>query len=247
MRRSMDQRIRNEIAHGALIAGRAEEVWNWSGPAGRRRWLRRVAMLTRLIPDGSKVLEVGCGTGLFTAELGSSRFQTTSIDVSIDLLRQARSRCVGHPGTSFSIQNAYATALRTGSVDVVVGMSVLHHLELAAALREFQRVLRPGGRLLFSEPNMLNPIILVQKNVPWVKQRAGDSPDETAFVRWPLARALRAAGLEVERLEPFDFLHPSTPGAAVEAVDRLSGWLEAIPVVRELAGSLFIVARKPIP
>jgi SAM-dependent methyltransferase len=243
----MDRRIRNEIAHGALIAGRAEEVWNWSGPAGRRRWARRVQMLTRLIPDGARVLEVGCGTGLFTAELGSARVQTTSIDVSIDLLRQALARCASQPGTSFSIQNAYATALRTSSVDVVVGMSVLHHLDLGAALREFQRVLRPGGRLLFSEPNMLNPIILLQKNVPWVKRRAGDSPDETAFVRWSLARALRAAGLEVERLEPFDFLHPATPEAAVKTVDRFSGWLEGIPLVREIAGSLFIVARKPIP
>jgi SAM-dependent methyltransferase len=242
----MDQRIRNEIAHGALIAGRAEEIWNWSGPAGRRRWARRVAMLTRLIPDGATVLEVGCGTGLFTAELGSGRFHTISIDVSLDLIRQAHARCAAQPGSSLSIQNAYATALRADSVDVVVGMSVLHHLELAAALREFRRVLRPGGRLLFSEPNMLNPIILVQKNVPWVKRRAGDSPDETAFVRWPLGRALRLAGFEVERIEPFDFLHPSTPGVAVGAVERLSGWLEAIPLVREIAGSLLIVARKPL-
>jgi hypothetical protein len=92
---------------------------------------------------------------------------------------------------------------------------------------------------------MLNPIILVQKNVPWIKRRAGDSPDETAFLRWRLGRALRSAGFEVERIEPFDFLHPATPAAAVDAVDHLSGWLEAIPLVREIAGSLFIVARKP--
>jgi SAM-dependent methyltransferase len=241
----MDQRIRNEIAHGARIADRAEAIWNWSSPAGRRRWARRVAMLTGLIPDGARVLEVGCGTGLFTAELGSTRFQTVAIDVSPDLLRQARRRCAGQAGTSFAIQNAYVTALRDESVDVVVGMSVLHHLDLAAALREFRRVLRPGGRLLFSEPNMLNPIILVQKNVPWIKRRAGDSPDETAFVRWSLVRALRSAGLEVERVEPFDFLHPATPGAAVGAVERLSGWLEAVPLLREIAGSLLIVARRP--
>jgi SAM-dependent methyltransferase len=241
----MDQRIRNEIAHGAHIAGRAEEVWNWSGTAGRRRWARRVAMLTGLIPDDATVLEVGCGTGLFTRELAGARYQTMSIDISLDLLRQARIRCAGQAGISFAIQNGYSTAIRSDSVDVVVGMSVLHHLDLAAALREFQRVLRPGGRLLFSEPNMLNPIILVQKNIPWVKRRAGDSPDETAFIRWRLGRALRAHGFEVERIEPFDFLHPATPGSAVPAVDRLSRWLEAIPLVREIAGSLFIVARKP--
>ena len=37
---------------------------------------------------------------------------------------------------------------------------------------------------------MLNPQIAIQKNIPWVKRKLGDSPDETAFFRWPLRRLL---------------------------------------------------------
>jgi SAM-dependent methyltransferase len=111
--RLMDHRIRNEIAHGARTAGRAERLWNWSGPAGRRRWARRVAKLTGLIPEGARVLEVGCWNGLFTAELQGARCR--------------------------------ATAPRVGSVDLVVGMSILHHLDLSRALGEFLRTLRPGA------------------------------------------------------------------------------------------------------
>jgi SAM-dependent methyltransferase len=239
----MDARLRHEIDHGARIAERAEEVWNWSGPAGERRWARRVELLTSAIPDGGLVLEVGCGTGLFTKALDTGRFRTLSIDVSQALLRRARDRCRGGRAL-LSVQDAGRTALRDGSVDAVAGMSVLHHLVLEPALREFHRVLRPGGLLLFSEPNMLNPIILVQKNVPLVKRLAGDSPDETAFVRWPLRRALARAGFETLRMQPFDFLHPSTPGRLVPLVERLSGLLERVPLVREIAGSLLLVARK---
>lgn len=238
----MSSRISNEIEHGRQIASRAEKVWNWSGEAGRRRWRRRVQFITKHLPPGGRVLEVGCGTGLLTEALARAGVDLCAIDVSIDLLRLARER-VGRAGSvAFSRQNAYSAGLKDRSFDAVVGISVLHHLDLAAALAEFRRLLRPGGRLLFSEPNMANPIIFVQKHVPWIKRLAGDSADETAFYRRPLGRALVAAGFVPGRVEPFDFLHPSTPAALVPAVERLASVLERTPFVREIAGSLMVEA-----
>jgi 2-polyprenyl-3-methyl-5-hydroxy-6-metoxy-1,4-benzoquinol methylase len=241
----MDDRIRNEMAHGRKIADGAEEVWNWSGPAGTRRWRRRVDFLVGRIPPGGRVLEIGCGTGLLTEVLGKAGIRLTAIDVSPDLIRRAAARVGERSPVAFSVQNAYSAGLKDASFDAVVGISVLHHLELAAALAEFRRLLKPGGLLLFSEPNMMNPVIALQKNVPALKARAGDSPDETAFFRWPLARALRDAGFEVRRVEPFDFLHPATPGALVPAVERLGALLERLPGVREIGGSLMIEAARP--
>jgi SAM-dependent methyltransferase len=240
----MDQRIRNEVEHGARIAKNAEEVWNWSGPAGARRWARRVELLTDRIPAGAQVLEIGCGTGLFTHELAKRSIRAAAIDISPDLLERAQARCAGHPEILFSAQNAYATDFAAGSFDAVVGMSVLHHLELGQALREFRRLLRPDGLLLFSEPNMLNPVVWAIKNIPWIRRKAGDSPDETAFVRFVLGARIRAAGFEVEALRPFDFLHPSTPARAVPFVERIGGAVERIPLMREIAGSLFVAARR---
>ena len=60
--------------------------------------------------------------------------------------------------------------------------------EIEEALRDIYRVLKPGGTIYFTEPNMLNPQIAMQKNIPWIKRKLGDSPDETAFFRWPLRR-----------------------------------------------------------
>ena len=62
-----------------------------------------------------------------------------------------------------------------------------------------------------SAPNMLNPQIAIQKNVSWVKRKLGDSPDETAFFRWPLQRLLERTGFRDVRIDPFGFLHPKTP------------------------------------
>ena len=43
---------------------------------------------------------------------------------------------------------------------------------------------------------MLNPLIMLQKNIPWLKERMGDSPDEIAFVRWKLHTTLSEAGFD---------------------------------------------------
>ena len=240
----MEARLEREIEHGKYLAKiGAGEVWNWEGPAGKRRWRRRVRMLTNHLGPEMKVLELGCGTAYFTRELALTGASITAIDISSDLLEEARRRCPAS-NVRFETQNAYALSYPDNSYDSVVGSSVLHHLELEEALRQIHRVLRPGGEIRFTEPNMLNPQIAVQKNVPALKKRLGDSPDETAFFRWPLRRCLQKAGFRQVQIEPFDFLHPGTPMRWIPVVERLGSLCEKMPLLREIAGSLYIRALK---
>jgi SAM-dependent methyltransferase len=125
-----------------------------------------------------------------------------------------------------------------------VGNAVLHHLRLERALPELLRVLCPGGRFAFAEPNILNPHVFVERTVPWVARRLDDSPGETAFVRWRIRRVLEHAGLIEVDVRPFDFLYPLVPPALIPATERLGRLLEHTPVIREIAGSLLIAARK---
>ena len=74
---------------------------------------------------------------------------------------------------------------------------------------------------------------------------AGATPDETAFVRGPLRRTLQTLGLVDIHVEPFDFLYPAAPESWFDAVEKVAGWLEATPGIREIAGSLLITAKKP--
>jgi SAM-dependent methyltransferase len=240
----MQGRIAKEIRHGRFLAEHgAGEIWNWESPAGKLRWARRVKMLSSHLGPGMSVLELGCGTGYFTRELARSGADVVAIDVSPELLEIATTNCPA-PNVRYEIQNAYALSYPDGVFDAVVGSSVLHHLEIEEALREIYRVLQTSGAIYFTEPNMLNPQIAIQKNVPWVKRRLGDSPDETAFFRWPLRRLLERTGYREVRIDPFDFLHPKTPVALIDRLNALGRFLENVPVISEFAGSLYIHAVK---
>jgi 2-polyprenyl-3-methyl-5-hydroxy-6-metoxy-1,4-benzoquinol methylase len=240
----MQQRIFREIRHGRFLAKHgAGQIWNWESPAGKLRWARRVKMLSSHLRPGMIVLELGCGTGYFTQELARSGADVVAIDVSPELLEIARSNCSA-PNVRYQIENAYGLSYPEAVFDSVVGSSVLHHLEIAAALRNIYRVLKPGGTIYFTEPNMLNPQIAIQKNVPLIKQKLGDSPDETAFFRWSLRRLLEQTGYRDVRIDPFDFLHPKTPVPLINRVNALGRCLENVPVISEFAGSLYIRAVK---
>lgn len=237
-------RLQHEIEHGKfLLAHGSGEVWNWEGPAGQIRWHRRVGLLRKDLTQTMKVLELGCGTGYFTRELARTGASIVAVDISPHLLEIAKREAAAN-NVIFQLQNASALDFESNSFDAVVGSSILHHLEIESALDEIHRVLRPGGAARFTEPNMLNPQIAIQKNIPIVKKALGDSPDETAFFRWKLSRLMRKSGLREIEITPFDFLHPSLPAGCIRSVQALENFLERVPILCEIAGSLYIRARK---
>lgn len=239
-------RAEREIAHGRRLAlGDPEATWGWGTPAGQLRARRRAALIAHgaNLGPGMRALEIGCGTGLFTAMFAQTGACLVAVDISADLLQKARER--GLPPDKVQFLEKRFEDCVDGPFDAVIGSSVLHHLDLEAALGKIHDLLKPGGVMSFAEPNMLNPQIAFQKNVPWIKARLGDSPDETAFVRWRLRRLLLDMGFENPQITPFDWLHPATPAPLIGLVRGLGGWLERTPILRELAGSLYIRAYRP--
>ena len=240
----MDPRLAREIEHGKrIVAVSSGELWYWETPAGKRRWERRVQMLSSHITPEMIVLEVGCGSGYFTKVLTEKKATTIAIDISLDFLKAAK-RNVPGVNVKFSIGNACNLGFRENTFDSIVGSSVLHHLKIDDALKEFYRILKPGGSVYFTEPNMMNPQILVQKNIPIIKEKLGDSPDETAFFRWPLKNQLIKYGFRDVEIKKFDFLHPNTPKLLIPLVEWLGDYLESLPIISEIAGSLSVKAFK---
>jgi hypothetical protein len=70
------------------------------------------------------------------------------------------------------------------------------------------------------------------------------SPDEMPFTRRKLRKDLERLGLCVHEIVPFDFMYPLLPERLVGFAERVGAVLEAIPVVREIAGSLLVLAQK---
>ena len=241
----MRKRIENEIEHGKkLLSEGAESVWNWDSPAGKRRADRRAQYFIDLanIKSGDKVLEIGCGTGLFTRKFyAATKATIVAIDISEDLLTEARKLL---PEVTFKSDDAMHMSFQNAEFDVVFGSSVLHHLEFDSSLKEIYRVLKPGGRMIFAEPNMINPQIFIQKNIPIIKKWLGDSPDETAIIRWTFSKLMTRLGFKKVKIFPYDFLHPIVPKPFISTVEVIGKVIEQTPIIREIAGSVIIFGEK---
>jgi SAM-dependent methyltransferase len=233
-----------------LVEETGETWWGNARPAADIRMRRRVDMLAedlRTLSD-PQVLEIGCGTGFFTRYLLERLpdLKLVGSDISPKSIAAANERWSAFPDARFEVMDATALPYEEGSYDAVIGCSILHHLPAEGTLREAFRVLRPGGLIWFSEPNMINPHILLEKNVRFIGKRLQATEDETAFIRWSMGKLLQNLGFDQVSVQPYDFLHPILPGVLLPAARRVGRVLEAIPVLREFSGCLAIRARKPI-
>jgi 2-polyprenyl-3-methyl-5-hydroxy-6-metoxy-1,4-benzoquinol methylase len=240
-------RAEHEIAYGKKLSEtNAEQVWGWGTPAGQARFHRRAKWITQHadLKSGIYALEIGCGTGNFTEHFADSGAKLLALDISEDLLELARHRNL--PDTVQFVCHPFETLDMPSTFDAIIGSSVLHHLDITVALTGILHLLKPGGVIAFAEPNMLNPQVMLQKNIPWIKKRMGDTPDETAFFHRQIQSLLQHVGFEKIKVSPLDWLHPATPASTINIVQRLELGLEKIPVLREFSGSLYISARRPL-
>jgi len=128
----------------------------------RQRFLAHIAgglargeALAARLPKEGRVLEVGCGTGGLLVAAARAGIAVVGVDVASRWLVAARRRLTDH-GLSVPLLAASADRLPwpDGHFDTIVADSVLEHLDdPARAVREWSRVLRPGGRLLVWSPN----------------------------------------------------------------------------------------------
>jgi len=103
---------------------------------------------------GSRLLDVGCGTGHHLARYRRLGFEVVGVDGSADMLAHARAANPDVPLQRADLQNL---PFSDASFDVVLSIEVLRYLpEPALALREMARVLRPGGIVVATAAPLLN-------------------------------------------------------------------------------------------
>jgi len=138
---------------------------------------------------GKTVLDFGCGSGENSLLLARRGANVIGLDISPALLSLASKRLAlnGLDGRAqFKVGSAHDLPLPDESIDIVVGIAILHHVDLAKAAAEIRRVLKPGGRAIFQEPVRDSATVrAVRKMIPY------RSPDVSPFERPLTTRELK--------------------------------------------------------
>ena len=115
-------------------------------------WPSEVEIVRRHpIPQGGKVLDVGCGTGEFARRLAGERddLSVLGVDIIKPHLELARQRCAEFGDRlQFEVGDAYELGYDDDSFDLVVNRHMLQSIPRAEdVIRELCRVAKPGGRI----------------------------------------------------------------------------------------------------
>jgi SAM-dependent methyltransferase len=178
-----------------------------------------------------RALDLGCGEGRFCRLLASRGVTTVGIDPTSALIDEARRR---HPEGDYRVEGAEALSLDDASVDLVVAyLSLIDIADLAAALRECRRVLRPGGHLLIANLQAFNTAAVP---LGWTREPDGsrrfcidhylqERPVETAWrgiriINWHRPLATYMSGLLDEGFILEHFEEPAPQGVDDDKADR---------------------------
>ena len=193
---------------------------------------------------GKTVLDLCCGTGFLSYHLlaRARPAHLTLLDISQNEVAQAEKLITSTyhgQALEFLCSNALDSPCSSASFDVVIGNSFLHHFpDVGLALREFARVLKPGGLFVSLHEPKAAAIALESRNpANWLSYarhgaafvdrlrrdgtslQAGQGTDVWLFDEGELRSLLREAGFERVKTEPWHFLRPLLVATAALHLD----------------------------
>lgn len=173
------------------------------------------------LPDASglQVLDAGCGPGWYSEFLASRGAEVTAVDFNTDFVRLTLER-LGDDCRVFQADLTEPLACADGEFDLVIAPLVMHYIEdWTAALREFNRILKPQGVFVFSTHHPFTDWQQFETESYFDVELVEDEWDvgKVTFYRRPLTRIsedLQAAGFWIDRI------HEPQPEKALLDVDK---------------------------
>jgi 2-polyprenyl-3-methyl-5-hydroxy-6-metoxy-1,4-benzoquinol methylase len=146
-----------------------------------------------LAPPGAELLDLGCGSGELARRLAASGYRVTGADIAPTMLRQAALADGPRAVRWVRLEPGWqALPFADARLDVVVSASVLEYVpDPGAVLAECARVLRPGGVLVCTVPDVTHPVRWLE----WPLRLTAMTPFAAAALAGGRARRARAGGL----------------------------------------------------
>lgn len=121
-----------------------------------------------------KVLYYGCGENVSVLE----RFYASGADVVLfDLSEVALTKIQAkHPAAKLVVADAHHLPFLPSQFDLILGRGILHHLEIATALKETKHVLSDTGKIIFIEPLGINPLISIYRALTPKSRTSDEQP-----------------------------------------------------------------------
>jgi 2-polyprenyl-3-methyl-5-hydroxy-6-metoxy-1,4-benzoquinol methylase len=217
-------------------------------------------------PPGASFLDAGCGSGNHAVRLARRGFRVRAVDFSDAALPRACQRVVDE-GLEHSVtverQDLLGVSFCDAAFDHVLCWGVLMHVpEVAGAISELTRVLRPAGCLVVSETNVFSleaaleaishrlspPDGVTARRTPagleyWTMTEEGPFLWRRANPRW-LVREVEAHGLKLEHRLPGQFTEAYTSARSATVQRALHGlnrfWFRHVRLPQPAMGSVFV-------
>ena len=199
------------------------------------------------IKKNTKILEIGCGSGEISFLLAKkTNAEISGTDICKPFIDEAKKK-YQLPNLNFEVMDFISPeSVMDKKFDYIVGNGVLHHLyfHLDNALKNIFSLLNEKGKMIFLEPNLLNPYCFAIFTFPYFRKLANLEPSEMAFTKKFITQKLKASAYSQIKVEYRDFLLPNIPKILIKPVIAAGSLLERIPILRNASQSIFISAEK---
>jgi 2-polyprenyl-3-methyl-5-hydroxy-6-metoxy-1,4-benzoquinol methylase len=185
-----------------------------SNPVQRFWHAAKKIVVDEMLPPapGDFVIDAGCGSGVIAEHLASSGAEVMGVDANPEAIRFARAE-LARPNLRFEQRLVDDAMTLERPVDKFYSLEVIEHIyrpQGVAMLRNFHRLLRPGGRALITTPNYRSAWPLLE----WTLDTFGLAPKMAGeqhvehYHRRKLRDAATEAGFAVDALRTVCFVSP---------------------------------------
>lgn len=125
------------------------------------RYANCISLLKQHVEPGSRVLDAGCGDGVFSYLINKEGFVVDGVDYADEAVSAAREQTQGTQDLNYHVGSVYELPFEDDSFDAAVSTEVIEHLEdRDTFLSELKRVVKPGGTIIVTTPIRLtrNPL-----------------------------------------------------------------------------------------